>query len=99
MCQGGTVLRRRGPAAPALHGRTTPAGALWVAWPKRTSGVPTDLDEDTVRAYALAHIAPQAIGTMLSRRSCRPTVAKPTRASLAPYGNQSRPSCTRPPQE
>jgi hypothetical protein len=40
---------------PSLHGRTTQAGALWVAWPKRSSGVPTDLTENTIRAYALAH--------------------------------------------
>jgi hypothetical protein len=40
---------------PALHPRTTPAGALWIAWPKRSSGVPTDLDENGVRDHALAH--------------------------------------------
>ena len=28
-------------------------GGLWVAWPKRTSGAPTDLTEDVVRAVAL----------------------------------------------
>jgi hypothetical protein len=31
-----------------------PAGALWVAWPKRSSGVPTDLGENDVREHALA---------------------------------------------
>jgi hypothetical protein len=40
---------------PALHGRTTPAGALWIAWPKKSSGVPTDLTENVVRDHALAH--------------------------------------------
>lgn len=40
---------------PVLHDRTTPAGALWIAWPKRTSGVPTDLNENVIRDYALAH--------------------------------------------
>jgi len=30
------------------------AGGLWVAWPKRASGVPTDLTEDVVREVALA---------------------------------------------
>ena len=30
-----------------------PAGAVWVSWPKRTSGVRTDLTEDTVRELAL----------------------------------------------
>ncbi len=32
-----------------------PQGALWVAWPKRSSGVPTDLSEDAVREVALPH--------------------------------------------
>jgi hypothetical protein len=45
-------LRRRWPA---LHTLTTPAGALWIAWPKRSSGVPTDLTEDVIREYALAN--------------------------------------------
>jgi hypothetical protein len=35
--------------------RITVAGALWVAWPKRASGVPTDLTDDVVREYALAN--------------------------------------------
>jgi hypothetical protein len=29
-------------------------GMLWIAWPKRASGVPTDLTEDVVRRVALA---------------------------------------------
>lgn len=40
---------------PALHRLTTAAGALWIAWPKRASGVPTDLDENVVREHAVAH--------------------------------------------
>jgi hypothetical protein len=40
---------------PALHSRTTPAGALWIAWPKRSSGVVTDVTEDVVRGHALSH--------------------------------------------
>lgn len=28
-------------------------GSLWVGWPKRTSGVPTDLTEDVVRSVGL----------------------------------------------
>lgn len=31
-----------------------PSGGLWVAWPKKASGVPTDVNENTVRAVALA---------------------------------------------
>lgn len=30
------------------------AGCLWVAWPKKSSKVPTDLDENVVRAHGLA---------------------------------------------
>jgi hypothetical protein len=31
-----------------------PDGALWVSWPKRAAGVPTDVTEDVVRAVAIA---------------------------------------------
>jgi hypothetical protein len=31
-----------------------PAGMLWVSWPKKSSGVQTDLDENVVRAIGLA---------------------------------------------
>lgn len=31
-----------------------PSGGLWVAWPKKTSGVATDVNENTVRGVALA---------------------------------------------
>jgi DUF3052 family protein len=37
----------------ALHPRLAPAGMLWVCWPKRASGVPTDVTEDVVREVAL----------------------------------------------
>ena len=30
-----------------------PDAAIWVSWPKKTSKVPTDISEDTVRAVAL----------------------------------------------
>ena len=30
-----------------------PAGALWIAWPKRSSGVETDLTEDALREVGL----------------------------------------------
>src|SRR5262245_76832 len=29
-------------------------GTVWVSWPKRSSGVPTDVTEDVIRAIALA---------------------------------------------
>ncbi|HUB03920.1 MAG TPA: DUF3052 domain-containing protein [Solirubrobacteraceae bacterium] len=31
-----------------------PAGGLWIAWPKRASGVETDVTEDVVRTLGLA---------------------------------------------
>jgi Protein of unknown function (DUF3052) len=37
----------------ALQERLDPAGMLWVCWPKRASGVPTDITEDVVREVAL----------------------------------------------
>jgi hypothetical protein len=38
----------------SLQDRLTTAGALWVAWPKRASGVATDLNENEVRDVGLA---------------------------------------------
>ena len=40
---------------PKLRERMDPAAGLWIAWPKRSSGVPTDLTEDVVRELALAN--------------------------------------------
>ncbi|MDX6210638.1 MAG: hypothetical protein QOE24_3029 [Frankiales bacterium] len=37
-----------------LSARLTTAGALWVAWPKKSSGVPSDLTDAVVREYGLA---------------------------------------------
>ena len=39
----------------ALRAALHPAGGLWIAWPKRASGVATDLTEDVVREIALAN--------------------------------------------
>jgi hypothetical protein len=33
----------------------TPAGMLWISWPKKAAGVPTNLTEDVIRAVGLAH--------------------------------------------
>jgi hypothetical protein len=38
---------------PKAEQRLDPDGALWVAWPKKTSGMRTDMTEDRVRAVAL----------------------------------------------
>ena len=45
------ALQRR---LPALVGALAPAGGLWLCWPKRASGVPTDLSDDVVRELGLA---------------------------------------------
>jgi hypothetical protein len=36
-----------------LRARLKPAGQIWVSWPKRASGVATDMSEDLVRDAAL----------------------------------------------
>jgi hypothetical protein len=38
----------------SLAAQLQPAGGLWVAWPKRASGMATDLDENAVRELGLA---------------------------------------------
>ncbi|MBO3752474.1 hypothetical protein J5X84_41005 [Streptosporangiaceae bacterium NEAU-GS5] len=50
-CPDEAALRERFPAAKqalAISGR------LWVCWPKKSSGVPTDLSENPIRDYGLA---------------------------------------------
>lgn len=39
---------------PRARDRLDADGALWVSWPKRASGIETDLTEDGIRAQALA---------------------------------------------
>jgi hypothetical protein len=38
---------------PRLRARMAPACGLWIAWPKRTAGVPTDMTDNVVRDVAL----------------------------------------------
>jgi hypothetical protein len=45
-----TELVRR---LPALMRALDVDGGLWIAWPKRASGVPTDITEDVLREVAL----------------------------------------------
>jgi hypothetical protein len=45
------VVERR---LPELRRRLAPTGMLWVAWPKRASGVATDVTEDVIRDFAVA---------------------------------------------
>ena len=40
-------------AWPKLTKAAAPAGGVWVAWPKKSSGVPTDITEDVLRAELL----------------------------------------------
>jgi hypothetical protein len=37
----------------AMVNHLDPSGGFWVAWPKKASGVPTDITEDRVRNVAL----------------------------------------------
>jgi hypothetical protein len=37
----------------AVSKKLAPAGMLWVSWPKKSSGVATDLDENKVRQIGL----------------------------------------------
>ena len=38
---------------PRTAARMTPAAGLWIAWPKKSSGVTTDLSDDFVRGFGL----------------------------------------------
>lgn len=49
-CPDIATMRRRWDGAAT---RSTERGAVWIAWPKRASGVPTDMTEDRVRDHAL----------------------------------------------
>jgi hypothetical protein len=50
-CPDLATLRRR--FAP-LAGKLVSNGALWISWPKKASGVRTDLDENVVREHGLS---------------------------------------------
>lgn len=50
-CTRRSELRRR---LPAWRAALDEAGGLWVAWPKRSSGVTTDLGDGVVRELGLA---------------------------------------------
>ncbi len=49
-----TERRRLQRRLPRLIAALDPAAALWIAWPKRASGVETDVTEDVVRELGLA---------------------------------------------
>ncbi len=48
------VEERAGEGISAVSRQLTPAGMFWVSWPKKSSGVATDLDENIVREIGLA---------------------------------------------
>jgi hypothetical protein len=50
-----TERRRLERRLPVLRERMEQAAGLWIAWPKKASGVDTDLTEDVVRELALEH--------------------------------------------
>ncbi len=37
----------------SLRREIAPDGVVWVSWPKKASGLPTDITEDTIRTLAL----------------------------------------------
>ncbi|HYN73752.1 MAG TPA: DUF3052 domain-containing protein [Nakamurella sp.] len=51
-CLDTATLHRQFDTAAARH---TTSGMIWVCWPKRASGLQTDLNENVVREYGLAH--------------------------------------------
>ena len=51
-CPDRATLERRFDVAAARH---TTAGMIWVCWPKRSSGIVTDLGDGVVREFGLAH--------------------------------------------
>jgi hypothetical protein len=82
---------RRAQLARSLKSALTkmrPDAVLWVSWPKRASGVATDITEDTIRELALPQdlvdIKVCAVDETWSglklviRRSARPSGTKPT---------------------
>ena len=49
-------IRKRSELAnrlPGLREKIADTGIVWVSWPKRSSGVPTDVTEDVIRDIAL----------------------------------------------
>lgn len=48
-----TRLRDLEAALPRLRKTVDPSGFVWVSWPKKSSGVATDVTEDAIRSVAL----------------------------------------------
>src|SRR6185369_5986829 len=43
------VLTKEFPTLPTLLDRAIPGSAVWISWPKKSSGVATDLNENLIR--------------------------------------------------
>ena len=39
---------------PVLRERVSDTGTVWISWPKKSAGVPTDVTEDVIRAVGLS---------------------------------------------
>jgi hypothetical protein len=48
-----TAADQLAPRLPGLTRRIHPAGALWIAWPRRAGGHDSDITDNTVRRHAL----------------------------------------------
>ncbi|MDZ4772890.1 MAG: DUF3052 domain-containing protein [Planctomycetota bacterium] len=82
--------------------RMTPAGGLWIAWPKHTSGIETDVTENTLRKVVLptgfvdnkvCAIDERWSGLrFVLRKDLRPgaTVKKPSGTARAQAGSKTR---------
>ena len=69
---------------PQLRALMEPAAGLWIAWPKRASGVATDLTEDVVRELALANRARRQQGLRDRRDLERPAARDPADGAPVP---------------
>lgn len=50
-----TATREVDPAFARIVPKVAQGGMLWFAWPKKASGVATDVTEDRLRAFVLPH--------------------------------------------
>ena len=39
---------------PKLMGQIKPTGMIWISWPKKTSKIPSDMNENLIRDFALS---------------------------------------------
>jgi hypothetical protein len=69
-------------ALPIIASLLDRGGAVWIVWPKKSSGVPSELTETSIREAALAHglvdfkvcaVDATWSGLRLARRRARPS--------------------------